>query len=260
MAGFSVRGVVLGALVTAILAAAPATAVSASPLADPAVATLTASPNTGLADGQVITVTAAGYPLNHSLDLVECAQDVGCDFSTLLVLFSGDIGGYTTSFSARRLIHLEGNEIDCAILQNCILVSLDITDLSTGAQTSIAFDPNKPPLPPVNFRFTPDATGHVRVDKGVARITGTVRCNQVAVFSAYIQITQVYNRHIFQSDGFVDVSCTRDDQRWAVVFRPQNGLFGPGTATLNIDAYASNGTDFREKLKKVAVTLVPTAT
>jgi hypothetical protein len=256
MAGFSVRGLVLAALVTTLVAAAPATAVSASPLADPAVATLTASPDTGLADGQVITVTAAGYPLNHSLDLVECAQDLGCDFSTLLVLFSGDIGGYTTPFTARRLIHLEGVEIDCAVQQNCILVSLDITDLSTGAQTSIAFDPNIPPLPPLNFRLVVDPTGHVRVDKGVARITGTVRCNQPAFFNAYMQITQVYNRHIFQSSGFVDVSCTRDDTRFAVVFRPQNGLFGEGTATLDIDAFAGNGTDFREKFKKVTVTLV----
>src|SRR6266566_3570942 len=165
MAGFSIRAVVLGALVTALLAAGPAAEAHASPLVDPAVATLSASPDTGLADGQSITVTAAGYPLNHSLDLVECAQDLGCDFSTLRVLFSGDIGGYTTEFSVRRIIHLEGVAIDCAVDQNCILVSLDITDLSTGAQTSIAFDPNIPPLPPLNFRLSTDATGHVRVDK-----------------------------------------------------------------------------------------------
>jgi hypothetical protein len=259
MAGFSVRGLVLGALVTAMLAAAPATAANASALADPAVATLTASPNTDLADGQGITVTAAGYPLNHSLDLVECAQDLGCDFSTLRVLFSGDTGGFTTTFSARRIIHLEDVEIDCAVEQNCILVSLDITDLSTGAQTSIAFDPNKPPLPPLNFFVRPDATGHVRVDKGVARITGTMRCNQPVLISAYMQLTQVWNGHIFQSDSFVDVSCTRET-RFAAVFRPVNGLFGAGTATLYIDAFAGNGSSFLERIKKVTVTLVPTAT
>lgn len=258
MAGFSIRAVVLGALVTALLAAVPATEASASPLVDPAVATLSASPDTGLADGQGITVTAAGYPLNHSLDLVECAQDLGCDFSTLRVLFSGDIGGYTTVFSARRIINLEGVDIDCAVLQNCILVSLDITDLSTGAQTSMNFDPNKPPLPPLNFFVRPDPTGHVRVDKGVARITGTVRCNQPVLISAYMQLTQVYNRQIFQSSSFVDVTCTRET-RFAAVFRPVNGLFGAGEATLYIDAFA-NGSTFLEKFKKVTVTLVPTAT
>jgi hypothetical protein len=167
MTGFSARGLALGALAAVMVAAGPATAgfaASSTPAPAPA-PVLTAVPDSNLRDGQAITVTASGYPTNASLDLVECVQDRGCDFGELQVLFSGDTGGYTTTFYARRILRLDdGVQVDCAAAQNCVLVSLDISDLSTGAQTSISFDPNAPFKPPLHFRIAPDATGHVVVD------------------------------------------------------------------------------------------------
>ena len=150
---------------------------------------------------------------------MQCVQDQGCDFSNLQVLFSGDIGGYTTTFLARRRMNLDGGvQVDCAALQNCILVSLDITDLSTGAQTAIGFDPNAPFPPPLRFRIAPDATGRVQVAKGVARVTGSVR--------------------------------------FSVVFRPFNGLFGEGTAKVRISAFGSTSSNY-DLQKHAQITLVP---
>jgi hypothetical protein len=253
MRTFTARGLVMGVLGAVMVAASPAIAGFAAPA--PAVAMIAASPSTDLADGQQVTVTGTGYPANHTVDLVECAQDLGCDFSNLRVLGVDGAGSYTSPFVVRRILTLGSLQVDCAVGQNCILVSLDITDLSAGAQTVITFDPDIPPLPAPNFRFTPDRTGHVRVDKGVARITGTLRCNQDLFVDAFMTLTQVWHAQIFRSEAFVGFDCTKGSTRFAVVFRPGNGLFGEGAATLDIDAFAG-GSVFVEKHKKVTVTLV----
>ena len=256
MTAMWVRRVAVGALAALTIGIGPATAGYAGGGAAPADPVLSASPDTMLTDGQAVTVTASGYPLNHSLDLVQCVQDQGCDFSNLQVLFSGDIGGYTTTFLARRRMNLDGGvQVDCAALQNCILVSLDITDLSTGAQTAIGFDPNAPFPPPLRFRIAPDATGRVQVAKGVARVTGSVHCNQPVDIGADLQLEQVWHGQIFTSEAFIDIPCTRDG-RFSVVFRPFNGLFGEGTAKVRISAFGSTSSNY-DLQKHAQITLVP---
>jgi hypothetical protein len=246
-----VRAFAVAAVATLALAVAPPLTAGA---AGPSVATLTASPDSDLIDHQAVTVTASGYSPHHSLDLVQCVQDRGCDFSNLQVHDSGDSGGYTATFFVRRQLNLDGLVVDCADAQDCILVSVDITDESAGAQTSIAFDPNAPIPPPLHFRFAVDPTGHVRVDKGVARISGTAHCNQDVEISAYLSLTQIWHRQIFQSFSYADVLCTGESS-FTAVFRPQNGLFGAGSATVHIDAYGSTSTNY-EINKRATVTLV----
>lgn len=251
MGRFTARGLAIGALSAVMLTASPAIAGFAAPA--PAVAAISASPSTDLADGQQVTVTGTGYPANHTVDLVECAQDLGCDFSNLRVIGTDSAGSYTSAFFVRRILTLGPLQVDCAIEQNCILVSLDITDASTGSQTSITFDPDIPPLPTPNFRFSPDRTGRVRVDKGVARITGTLTCNQDLVIDSSMVLTQVWRSHIFQSQAFVGFECTHGSQRFAVVFRPVNGLFGKGAATLEIDAFSGAGSVAKHKQADIAL-------
>jgi hypothetical protein len=226
----------------------------------PAITTLTAAPSTDLVDRQIVEVTGTDYPAGHTVDLVECVQDQGCDFSTLQLHTADGSGSYTASFAVRRILHLEGVAVDCVTDQNCILVSLDITDLSTGAQTSITFDPSVPPAPDPNFRVRPDSTGHVRPDKGTARIGGSLWCNQDLSIDAQVTLTQVYKLHIFRSEVFISGGCSRGTLRFAVTFRPQNGLFGEGEATLEVNAFADAGGIFVQKHKKVTVTLVASGT
>ena len=255
----SVRGVTSAAALTVILAVVAAPGAGAATRQRPAVATLAASPDSELADGQAVTVTASGFPTHATLDLVECVSDQGCDLSVIQVHDSGDTGGYTATFFVRRLLTLDGGvQVDCAVAQNCILVSLDISDLSTGAQTAITFDPNSPFKPPLHFRVAVDPNGRVRVDKGVARITGTVHCNQPVDIGLQVELTQVYQQQVFQSYGFVDVLCT-GETRFSAVFRPGNGLFGEGAAKLHVDAFGFTTTQY-ETSKNVKVNLVPSTT
>jgi hypothetical protein len=249
----------LGALSVALLLVSPVPLASAS-APEPALTTLTATPNTDLVDFQIVDVTGTDYPADHAVDLVECVQDQGCDFSNLQVHYTDAAGSYTASFAVRRILHLEDVDVDCVTAQNCILVSLDITDLSTGAQAAITFDPDAPPAPDPNFRLLPDSTGHVRPDKGTARIGGSLRCNQNLFIDAYLVLTQVYNQHIFRSEAFLSIACSRGTARFAVTFRPVNGLFGEGEATVAVDAYSYGSGFFVEKHKKVTVTLVASGT
>ena len=252
----SVRAFALCALTPLVLTFFSAPPAGAAGGPRPAVATLSASPDTDLVDGQLITVTAAGYPAHSSLDLVQCVQDQGCDFSNLQVHDSGDEGGFTATFAVRRLMHLDdGLVVDCAVAQDCILVSLDISGAAAGAQTSITFDPDAPVPPPLRFRVAVDPTGRVRVDKGVARITGTVHCNQPVDITAFMELTQVYKQQIFRSEAFVDILCDRDNP-FTVVFRPGNGLYGEGNAKVHIEAFGSTSSDY-DVIKNTIVNLVP---
>ena len=253
MTGFSARGLALCAVAALSFAAGPAISAGAA-TTRPADAMLTAAPDTGLADGQSVTVTASGYPTNAELDLVECVEGVACDFSTVRVFESGATGGFTTDFTVRRALNADGTIVDCAAAQNCIHVSLDITDLAAGTQTSIAFDPTLPFKPPLHFRIAPDTTGHVVVDKGVARVTGAVYCNQPVVINAELQLTQAWDRHIFTSYVEALITCDHGG-RWNAVFRPNNGLFGTGPAKLAISAFGNTLTSSYSLFKHVSLTL-----
>jgi neocarzinostatin family protein len=255
----SVRGVVVAIVAACVVAAGPA-AVAGAATGSPGTATLEATPHSNLRDGQMVTVEGSGYPANVTTDLVQCEQGVGCDFGTLFLQDTDADGNYTTTFPVRRILSLGSGTVDCATKQDCVLVSLDITDISDGigAQTAITFDPNAPFKPPVHFRVMPDPTGHVTVDKGVARVTGTVACNQAVTIQADIVLTQVYGRSIFRSETFVEIACQHGG-KWAAVFRPVNGLFDTGAAKLHVDAFGFAATSTYEQSQSHAITLVPRA-
>jgi hypothetical protein len=257
-----VRNLAVAVVAGCLLAAGPGASAGAATGAVEAAATATlkATPHANLRDGQTVTVDGRGYPANVTTDLVQCEQGVGCDFGTLQLQGTGADGNYTTSFVVRRIITLDSRAVDCVAKQDCVLVSLDITDTTSGigAQTAITFDPNAPFKPPLHFRVMPAKTGHVVVDKGVARVTGTVACNQAVTIQADMVLTQVYGRSIFRSETFFEIPC-RHGGTWAAVFRPVNGLFAAGAAKLHIDAFGFAPTSSYERSQSHAITLVPRA-
>jgi hypothetical protein len=187
---------------------------------------------------------------------VQCEQGEGCDFSNLFVQPADADGNYTTTFTVHRIITLGSEQVDCVAKQDCVLVSLDISDLSTGAQTSITFDPNAPFQKPLHLRVTAERTAHVTVDKGVVRLTGTVECNRAVTIEADMALTQVYGRSIFSSESFSEIDCDHGGH-WSAVFRPQNGLFAPGSAKVRISAFGFAGGEQYQQLKSTPLTLVP---
>ena len=254
MGRFTARGLAIGVLSAVMLAASPATAGFAAPT--PAVAAISATPSTDLADGQQVTVTGTGYPANHTVDLVECAQDLGCDFSNLRSSAPTARAATRASFFVRRILTLESLTVDCAIEQNCILVSLDITDLSTGSQTSITFDPTSLRCRRPTSASTPTAPATCASTREPLASAGPHL--QPGPHDRFVDdLTQVWRSHIFQSQVFIAFECTHGTQRFAVTFRPANGLFGRGAATIDIDAFTDVGGV--GKHKKADVTLVATS-
>jgi len=205
-------------------------------------ATLSASPHRRLADGQAITVTAAGYPTNADLDLVECDQTLGCDLSSVQVFPSGSTGGFTTMYFVNRMLNLAGTAVDCAAANTCVLVSIDISDLSTGAETPIRFDPNLPLAPPISISISLNATGGVAPKSGVAELSGNLTCNRGADVYLYVQLSQTVNRQIFDGYGNGEVLCTQaGTQPWQMTVSPTSHFFGTGAASAYVNAQAYAG-------------------
>ena len=228
----------------------PASAAFAAPA-------LNVDPSTNLLDGQQVAVSGTSYTPGVAIGIAECrvgATDInGCDLRTLGTTTTDGSGAFSATYTVRRIITVDTGTLDCAI-DGCLVGAANVGDYSEEATAPIAFDASVPPPPPLKFRVDPDRTDAVRPDKGVARITGTVHCNQPVDLGVVVELSQTYKRSIFTSDAFVEIFCEHTT-RFAIVFRPVNGLFGAGAAKLHISAYAFDQNV--EKDRTVAITLVP---
>jgi hypothetical protein len=122
---------------------------------------LTVTPSTGLVQGDVVQVVGADYPPNTGVGIVQCLESagsggtgVGCDLSTLQFVPTDGGGGFTQSFTPRRLIFTSDGTHDCA-LEACIIGAGTPPDGQDGARATIQFDPNVPPPPPPTITITP---------------------------------------------------------------------------------------------------------
>lgn len=86
---------------------------------------VTITPNKGLHDGQVVTVTASGFTPGANVSLIQCtgtalAQGIGgCDLDTSTFLEGTTItadaqGRVSATFTIRRFLEINGNRVDCA--------------------------------------------------------------------------------------------------------------------------------------------------
>ncbi|MBB5119103.1 enediyne antibiotic chromoprotein [Streptomyces eurocidicus] len=91
-----------GALVAAAIGA---TLLVANP-ATAAAAAITATPASGLTDGQTITVSGAGYTPGSQLGIAECdldfAKRVACDQATQTQVTVSQDGSFTLSFTVKK--------------------------------------------------------------------------------------------------------------------------------------------------------------
>lgn len=92
----------VGALVAAAIGA---TLLVANP-ATAAAAAITATPSSGLVDGQTITVSGTGYTPGSQLGVAECdldfAKRVACNQATQLQVTVGQDGTFTTAFTVKK--------------------------------------------------------------------------------------------------------------------------------------------------------------
>jgi len=119
-----------------------------------------AEPSTGLVDGQEVTVTGTGFPPGVSVGVVMCAKEAGrdhgargvdaCNIGHFAQTESTADGVAMATFSVRRLVVLDGVEVDCASEpQRCLIGMGMISDYDTSGGVLVDFDPTVPlPEPP----------------------------------------------------------------------------------------------------------------
>jgi len=213
--------------------------------------TLSATPNKKLVDGQAVTVSAAGFSPNTEMAVVECAtttvSPATCDLSTVIFVTTDDTGAYSdVPFNVARTL---SDGTDCVDNGGCYIGTQAGDATGPTASALIKFDPS---IPPFVLKVRVDHTDTVNA-KGVVTLKGTIRCeNGSGTVDAELDLRQVVDRAIFTSFGFLETTCQLNTtQDFRLTIRPQNGLFGPGPASVRVSA--SEGSHF--VTHKVGVTL-----
>jgi hypothetical protein len=225
-----VPGFAIAALVVAGMAV-PASA---------AARTISATPNKQLVDGQTISVSASGFAPDTEMAIVECptaaVSPSVCDIDTLTFVTTDANGAYAdVPFTVSRSL---SDGTDCVTNHGCYVGTQDSGATGPTASTIIKFNPK---IPPFVFTVRVDHTDKVN-SKGVASITGTVHCeNGAATVEVEVDLRQVVDRSIYVSSGFAEVPCAADTTApFRATVRPQNGLFGPGAASVRVFGQAGS--------------------
>jgi hypothetical protein len=204
-----------------------------------------AQPSTGIADGQVITVTGSGFTAGATIAVMECqtgtTSESGCDLSTYILTTASNSGAFSTPFIASRYLHLSGpTTVDCAVPGACFLAAANLNNFAEAASTPITFDPTAPAPPPLQLGGSLSPSGTVDQKTGVASLSGTVTCNRPAYATVSGELSQIYHRFVFSSYFSGSVLCT-STTNWALSVQPTNGLFGQGATSVTATVSRSVG-------------------
>lgn len=241
-AAMRITRVVFSILTAGLMLAATAAPASAKG------AYITATPNKKLADGQQIMVSAGGFDPDTLMAIVECPTATvspdACDLATVSLADTDSTGSYSdVPYTVSRIL---SDGTDCATNGGCYLGTQDVMAEGAAAGTRIKFDPNIPPVPPLELAVRWDKTPKVN-SKGVVGLKGTLHCaNRGSEVEIDALVRQLDGRAIYNSSGFADIVCAADTTvPFRMTIRPQNGLFAPGAATLNFQAFSfTNGNVF----------------
>ncbi len=231
---------------------APGKALPVAYSSPPCIPALSANPDTGLADGQTVTVNGTGFSAHMTIGMVECEPGATgpsqCDLSTLLEIFSDGSGDFTTPYSVTRDLTIPdpsnpnaSTQIDCAKVA-CFLGAADVSDYSVAASTPLSFNPALPLL----LTGTVNHKGTVRPHTGVAAISGTVSCALPTTVDVEVDLTQFYKRFVFFNYADIIVRCTTSPATWTVDVPPGNGLYGVGRAMADVYFDTEFGNTYRQ--------------
>jgi hypothetical protein len=126
------------------------------------------TPDSGLVEGQVVTVTGSGFPPNTDLGVVMCsgAVEMGggsaqCQLAPFTPVQSDATGTFTVEFPVRRIVTVGGQEIDCAdhppegIASTCVIAVGAISDYDESGVIQVWFDASVPPPPAPEINVSP---------------------------------------------------------------------------------------------------------
>lgn len=195
-----------------------ASSVFAIPPVD-AAPSVTASPDTDLVDGDVVTVRGEGYPADHLAGMIQCRTPAPRDITEIVADCSFDEiregqtnarGAVQKQMPVQRTMTIGQETIDCASTPCFMVVTTQEMpgsfDMFTGtAGAALDFDETVPIPPP--FEVTAEV---IEVDARAATVQ--IACTQRArTLLVLATLTQERNRGVAHAGGLVEGRCTGTD-------------------------------------------------
>jgi hypothetical protein len=206
-------------------------------------ARLEVEPSTALVDRQTVTVRGIAFDPNTTFGAAECGAEASqaglgvaaCDLSAEALGRTGDDGSITLPLRVRRVIVVQGKEIDCAVANACIIGAATIPDGFTpteAASAPIQFDPSIPAFPRLQVQLTV-----TEVSKYAVR--GTAVCNREADFFVDASLHQVHGSRELTAEAYGDFKCRPTPITWVAPF--VSGVLGSGTVEYSVSGFAFDG-------------------
>ncbi len=232
---------------------------------------LTASPSTGLVDGQSVTVTGSGFRAHDSYLLSECAA--GSTDGSECVATSGigyvsqvqakRSGKFTTTVGVARVLTLINGTVDCAQAPGCVIGAINENDPfgAVAAVAPVSFDPSVKPLPPLNLVLHIDPTGHIVAGpKGRAepQIGGRISCARSTPLPVQIQVQVTQPSGGLQGGVIVSgqATCDRNGAKFTATVPTLKGQPAvPGIAGVLLAVSAISGSATESTTISASVTL-----
>ena len=113
---------------------------------------ITAAPDTGLVDRQLVTVTGSAFVTDQAA-VFQCVAGAtnpgGCSTLAAVLVDVDQSGGFQAEIRVRRLLSVPYGEVDCAVPDACVLAAAPVPGIFVLFTTPIVFDPAGPlPTPP----------------------------------------------------------------------------------------------------------------
>jgi hypothetical protein len=113
---------------------------------------ISAAPDTGLVDRQLVTVTGTAF-VSEQAAVFQCIAGAtdpgGCSTLAAVLVAVDQSGGFQAEIRVRRLLSVPSGEVDCAVPDACVLAAAPVPGIFVLYTTPIVFDPAGPmPTPP----------------------------------------------------------------------------------------------------------------
>jgi len=139
-----------------------------------AVPVMTATPSTGLIDGQVVHVEVTGLQASTLAGIALCIGSHGydgCDSSDIQLISTDADGHFSTDYAVQAILNTPLGTFDCRDAANACGLAANTSYTDFGAALlGVSFDPTGPLLPPPTATATP-STG--LIDRQSIHITGS---------------------------------------------------------------------------------------
>ena len=235
---------------------------------------MTATPSTGLEDGQTITVTGRGFSSRDELVVSECAagstdgsECVAEDgLGNAVEVEANRHGRFTITFNVARIITLLDGTVDCSQAPGCVIGAIDL-ESETEDVTSmvpIAFDPNGKPLPPLNLEVHVDPTATIgpatRTKGNSIAVEGSISCDRSSPTPVEFQLQVTEPIGANQAGGAVEgvASCRNSGAKFTVTVssgRKAKIVFVPGSAGVLLTAFADSGSSAEQTTTNASITV-----